>query len=462
MNLLDTPDLPQSDISAPESEQMVLGALLLENSAFDRISDRLRPEHFHYELHRTIFTEIARQLGAGKQCDVVTVFTALDGEVSLQTLHSLAQFAPGSATLARHADIVIERARSRALLTVSGEISDLARDQRRDIGERIEAAQSQLSKLLDEAPADEWVPAYEAMLAHTNALESRANGGERSWGTGLVDLDEYLEGGLRPGSLYIVGARPSMGKTALAMTVGLNMAQDYSVGMLSMEMPHRELRDRMTAMLGRVSLSSVLRPNRGDGLAWDRVLEGAERARTLNWYASDQGGLNINQVRAKARNLKRLKGLDVLIVDYIGLMVGLDHKQSRAYQLEEISRGLKTLAKELSIAVLCLAQVNRKVEERVDATPALSDLRDSGAIEQDADVVLFVHRPIQAKPDLGDEWKHYAKVSVAKNRQGRCGVMSLFYEGSQTRFDGWAGSVPSKPQSGTRHVRRGFSNDEEF
>jgi len=153
--------------------------------------------------------------------------------------------------------------------------------------------------------------------------------------------------------------------------------------------------------------------------------------------------------------LKRLHGLNVLIVDYIGLMSGLDAKQPRAYQLEEISRGLKTLAKELDIAVVCLAQVNRKVEERADATPALSDLRDSGAIEQDADVVMFVHRPIQSKPDLGDEWTHYAKLSVAKNRQGRCGYLSLFYQGDQTRFDNWGGESPRAVNASP--ARRGFS-----
>jgi replicative DNA helicase len=239
-----------------------------------------------------------------------------------------------------------------------------------------------------------------------------------------------------------------MGKTALAMTIGLNMAADYSVAMLSMEMPHVELNDRMTAMLGRVSLSSVKRPNRGDGLDWGRVVDGMEKAKRLNFYASDQGGLNINQVRSKARNIKRLHGLNVLVVDYIGLMSGTDARQPRAYQLEEISRGLKTLAKELEIAVICLAQVNRKVEERADSTPSLSDLRDSGAIEQDADVVLFVHRPIQARPDCGSEFLNYAKLSVSKNRNGRCGVLSLFYQGNQTRFDSWSGPAPSTRTAG--------------
>lgn len=448
--------------AALESETAVIGALLLDNSAFDRISDRLKPEHFFAHDNRVVFAEIARQLGAGKPADVLTVAQALEGSgVGLVQLNELAQYVPSSANLARHAGIVIEQSRSRDLMRAADEISGLAFEKNRDIDDRIEAAQAQLAKLVLDAPRDEWIEAHEGMVAHTQVLEDRAAGKIRSWSTGLADLDDFLEGGFRPGGLYIVGARPSMGKTALAMTIGLHMAQDFGVGFLSMEMPHTELRDRMTAMLGRVSLSSVIRPSRGDGLAWDRVVDGVERARTLNFRVSDQGGLNINQVRAKARNLKRTLGLDVLVVDYIGLMSGLDAKAPRAYQLEEISRGLKSLAKELEIAVLCLAQVNRKVEERVDATPALSDLRDSGAIEQDADVVMFVHRPIQVKPDLGEEWRHYAKLSVAKNRQGRCGVVSLFYQGDQTRFDGWGGDAPLAA-SASKPARRGFSAGGEF
>ena len=456
--------IPMHALASLEAEASVLSALLLDNTAFDRVSDRLRAEHFTSDMYRDVYTEISRQLSSGKACDVVTVFQAMGGKVELSELNDIAQYVPSTANLGRYADILIERHQSRRLAAVSAEIYELAHDSHRGIAERVEAAQGQLGKLLDDAPRDEWIGAYEGMMHHAAVLEDRAEGRIHSWATGLADLDEYLEGGLRPGGLYIVGARPSMGKTALGMTLGLHMAADYSVGMLSMEMPHRELRDRMTAMLGRVPLSSVIRPTKGDGLAWDRVIDGTERAKLLNFRVSDQGGLNINQVRAKARNLKRLHGLNVLIVDYIGLMNGLDSKQPRAYQLEEISRGLKTLAKELDIAVVCLAQVNRKVEERIDATPALSDLRDSGAIEQDADVVMFVHRPIQSKPDLGDEWTHYAKLSVAKNRQGRCGYLSLFYQGDQTRFDNWGGEAPRVVKA-TRTTRRGFSalpDDEGF
>lgn len=425
-----------------EAEQSVIGALLLDDRAFDLVSEKLKPEHFFNHDHKLIYTEISRQLLAGKRVDMITIYDGLKGEVDLVTLNQLAQYVPSAANIKRYAQIVIDRSKSRDLLDVSATITELATEHQTPINDRIEQAQAQLSKLVDETPRDEWVGAYEGMVAHTQTIEDRANGLVKAMSTGLNDIDDFLDGGLRGGGLYILAARPSMGKTAMAMTMGLNMARDYSVGFLSMEMPHTELRDRQTAMLGRVGLSYVARPTRGAGLPWDRVIEGVEKARQLNFYASDQSGLNINQVRSKARNLKRIHGLNVLIVDYLGLMSGLDAKQQRAYQLEEITRGLKTLAKELDIALVCLAQVNRKVEERANQAPHLSDLRDSGAIEQDADVVMFISRPIQGNPNLGAEWNNYARMDIAKNRQGRCGVVDLWYEGEQVRFDEWQGEAP--------------------
>jgi replicative DNA helicase len=438
-------DFSLAALAAPDAEASIIGALLLDNGAMDRIGDALVASDFFDAVLGGVYGEMQRQFSAAKPWDVVTISHALGGEPSVTDLHALAQYVPSSANLRRYVELVRERSSSRALLAVGQQVEMLALDHEQPIESRIEQAQGELMKLLSAGTqqGDEWIAADAGMAGHLDVLEAREKGITNAMATGLHDLDEYLEGGLRPGELVIVGARPSMGKTALAMTIGLGMAQDYSVAMLSMEMPHLELRDRMTAMLGRVSLSSIKRPSGRDKLDWSRVVEGIERAKKLNFYVTDQGGLNINQVRSKARNVKRLHGLNVLLVDYIGLMAGTDARQPRAYQLEEISRGLKTLAKELQIAVVCLAQVNRKVEERADATPNLSDLRDSGAIEQDADVVMFVHRPIQARPDLGEEFKHYAKLSVAKNRNGRCGVMSLYYQGDQTRFDAWAGEAPS-------------------
>jgi replicative DNA helicase len=432
------------EFTSLEAEASLIGGMLLDNSAFDRVSDVLRPEHFASERHREVFVELARQLAGGHAADVVTVFDGLGGRVTLIELNELAQYVPSSANTRRHATLVVERWQARQLAAVSAEVFELARDNKRPIAERVEQAQGQLAKLLDDAPRDEWVSAHDGMVQHTQVLEDRAAGTIRSWPTGLSDLDEYLEGGLRPGSLVIVGARPSMGKTALGMSIGLHMATDYAVALMSMEMPHRDVRDRMTAMLGRVSLSSVIRPNKGDGLDWGRVLDGAERARSLNFHVTDQSGLTINQVKAKARNLKRLQGLNVLIVDYIGLMAGLDAKQSRAYQIEEITKGLKALAKELDIAVLALAQLNRKIEERVKRRPMLSDFRDSGSIEQDADIVLGLHREAVDKPDVTGEWASFAELVVLKNRQGRTGTVGLYYEGPQTRFTSWAGPPPSK------------------
>lgn len=436
-------DFALAALAAPDAEASIVGALLLDNQAMDRVGDSLRPSDFFDQVLGTVFGEMQRQFTAGKTWDAVTISHALGGSPSLPELVGLAQFVPSSANLRRYVELVRERSSSRALLGVSERIQVLAIDHDQPIEARVEQAQGELGKLLTDAPRDEWVAAYDGMVLHNEVLDARAEGRTTAMATSLADLDEYLEGGVRPGELIIIGARPSMGKTALAMTIGLGMAADYSVAMLSMEMPHVELRDRMTAMLGRVSLSSVKRPRRDGGLDWSRVVDGVEAAKSLNFFVTDQGGLTINQVRSKARNVKRLHGLNVLLVDYIGLMSGLDARAPRAYQLEEISRGLKTLAKELEIAVICLAQVNRKVEERADATPSLSDLRDSGAIEQDADVVMFVHRPIQAKPDLGAEFQHYAKLSIAKNRNGRCGVLSLFYQGDQTRFGAWSGPPPA-------------------
>lgn len=455
MNAPMRPDVRQ-ELASLEAEASLLGGMLLDNAAFDRVSDLLRPEHFASERHRDVFVELSRQLAKGQAADVVTVYQGLDGRVGIDELEAIAQYVPSSANTRRYAQVVLERYQSRRLAEVSAQVYELAHDSHLSIAERVEAAQAQLGKLVEDAPRDEWVSAYEGMVAHTQTLEDRAEGRVKSWPTGLSDLDDFLEGGLRPGSLVVLGARPAMGKTAMAMSIGLHMAQDFCVALMSMEMPHRDVRDRMTAMLGRVPLSSVLRPSKGDGLAWDRVLEGADMARRLNFYVSDQAGLNINQLKAKARNLKRQHGLNVLLVDYIGLMAGLDARQSRAYQIEEITKGMKVLAKELDIVVLALAQLNRQIEQRVNRRPMLSDFRDSGSIEQDADVVLGLHREAVDKPDLGAEWGSYGELSVLKNRQGRTGTVHLHYDGPQTRFSGWAGPAPVRHFGSAQQQARGF------
>ena len=455
---LDASILVRQQPFSMQAEQALLGGLMASNGLID-VADGLTESDFFYEDHRKIFKVLTRQIAAGKQADLVTVWESMsdDERVDLPYLNELAQFPFSGRSFRRYVDIVRGHSLSRRLMSAGDEITTLAADTERDFDERLEQATALLNGLQTEEARDEWVTAADGMVSHSQVLESRSEGKSNAWPTGLDDLDDVLDGGLMPGSLYVIGARPSMGKTAFGMSIGLNMAQHRPVGMLSMEMSHADLNDRITAMLSHVSMSMVKRPSKG--LEWDRIIDGCEKARTLRWFASDESNLTIHKVRVKARRLQRKHGLEVLIVDYIGLMSGADPKQPRAYQLEEISRGLKSLAKELGIAVVCLAQVNRKVEERADATPSLSDLRDSGAIEQDADSVMFIHRPVQARPELGPDWRYYAKLTVAKNRQGRSGcVVNLTYLGEQTRFSGWSGPAPAVWLP-ARVARKGMSDE---
>lgn len=450
--VFDEPALSQLRVPphSTESEACVLGGLMLDNGAWEWVADAVTADDFYRSENRLIFAGISALMTSGKPADPITVFEHLDmaGQSDdaggLGYIASLSNSVPSASNIRRYAEIVRERSTLRRLVTASDEIATAAfNPEGRTVAAIVDEAQKKVTAIGQGSSKEtEWISAHDGMLAHTDVLEQRAAGKLKAWGTGLADLDEYLEGGLVPGNLVIVGARPSMGKTALGMTIGVHMARERGVGMLSMEMSHTEVNDRLTAMLGNVSMSAVKRPNKGDGLNWSSVLEGVDRAKDLRFYVSDQGGLTLNQVRSKARTLRRKAGIDVLVVDYIGLMTSLNTKESRNIQLGEISRGLKTLAKELQICVLCLAQLNRKAEERADQMPQMSDLRDSGEIEQDADVILFIKRPIMANPEAGEQWKFYAKLSIAKNRQGRCGYIDLSYIGEQTRFSGWGGPAP--------------------
>lgn len=434
-----------------QTEAAALSILMNFPAAFDDVSDRLKPEHFAVDAYRSIYAELCRQMAAGKGCDVISLMQSLDGVVDMETLSAVREYNDHSARgISRHVQTLVDTHKARQLHGLSYKLAELAFDDGL-IQDRIDQAQAEVGKLDDVEQADDWVDAHTAAIKHLETLDERQEGKTKGIPTGLHDFDELLDGGMCRGNLVVFGARPAMGKTALAMTVGLHMAQDYCVGFLSMEMPHSDVRDRQAAILSRASIGMIKRPQ--NGLEYDRIVDGVEKAKTLRWFVSDKSGLNIMQVRSKARALKRRHGLDILVVDYIGLMSGMDSKQPRAYQIEEISRGLKGLAKDLEITVVCLAQVNRGGVERVGQVPGLQDLRDSGAIEQDADVVAFIHRPIEAQPDLGENFKNYALLRVAKNRQGRTGDVNLFYQGQFTSFESWAGSPPQK---GVGSQSRGF------
>lgn len=440
----------RNTFGAKPSEMSVISILLNFPQANDAC-DRLDAECFSEDMLRSVFVEIRKQAAKGAY-DLVTVSDALDGIVTLSELHEVSRYNDhGMRSIERHVQRVIDASKSRKLYKMSAMVQELAFETT-PIQDRLDKVSTALLELEDKEDFGDWISAHESAIKHLDLIEQREAGENLGMASGISDLDHLLDGGFQRGNLVVIGARPAMGKSAIGLTIGLHMAQHLTVGFISMEMSRADIADRQAAILGSISISNIKQPKKG--LQYDRVVEAVEKSKHRKFFVVEQGGLNILQVKAKAKALKRRFGLDVLVIDYIGLMSGLDPKVSRAYQIEEISRGLKTLAKELDIVILCLAQVNRGAADKGNHPPSLHELRDSGAIEQDADVVAFIHRPIQAQPELGESFANYGLLRVAKNRQGRCGDVNLFYVSEQTRFAQWSGPAPTK-ESGTSTSRKG-------
>jgi replicative DNA helicase len=444
-----------------EAESSVLGGLLLNNDAWDRVGDLLRDTDFYRYEHRLIYTAIGQLVNANKPADVVTVFEALrtagkaEEAGGLAYLNALAQYVPSAANIRKYAEIVREQSILRSLIAASDEIATAAfAPQGRTPQAILDDAEQRIFAVREAGAShgDDWVGNEEGITRLLDHIQDEYNGTSKPdfIPFGLKELDERLDGGGRPGEVIVIGARPSMGKSSLGLTIATNTARvgeptAYWTG----EMPASQLHKRQMAMASHIHLSRLKRAERLRDLDWPLITAGVEKLRHLPFFVSDRPGLNINQLRAMARSLKRKHGLRVLVVDHLSLMEALDPKQSRNYQLEGITQGLKRLAKELGLVILLLVQLSRDVEKRTDQTPMLSDLRDSGAIEQDADIVLFIHRPIKASPTLGEEWNRYAKVNVAKLRDGEPGYIHLQYIGENTLFTDW----PEDQQIPSSHVR---------
>jgi len=453
---------------SPESETSLLGALLLDNGLWDRVGDMVVEADFFKNEHRLIFGALSGMLNACKPADVLTVHDQLQRSrkadmVGLTDLHALTQYVPSAASVKQYAAIVRDFALRRRLMSASSQIHELACERGVGFEETLEQAQSVLSGVFEGGGTDEWQGMDVGVVQLLDRIQAQAEGTavDDYTSTGLTDLDARLDGGPRDGELIVIGARPGMGKSALALSMGMHMGLNSgkAVGMFSMEMPKAQVVSRAMSLLSRIHLSRIKRGERLKDYDWPALTAATERLRQVNFQVSDRGNLNVAQVRAAARGLRRRHGkLACLIVDYLGLMAGTDPKMPRVYQIEEITKGLKSLAKELVCPVFLLCQLNRKVEERVDQMPVLSDLRDSGSIEQDADIVMFVHRPFKANPNLAIEWKYYAKLSVAKLRDGEPGLVDLMYVGENTRFQDWPAETPI-PTSQVRTARASKGGD---
>lgn len=413
-----------------QAEQSVLGGLLLDNDAIDRIGD-LQPADFFVADHRAIFAEIRRSMEAGKRCDVLTVTDALPG-IPANYVHSLAANTPSSANIGRYAEIVRDRSLRRGLMALSSDMADAAMSDRKTAAKAIvDTVAARLDAMADTAEDADPVRAADDMLGYLTLLQQREEGNVRAMSTGFPDLDEMLSGGIRRGEVVLVAARPKVGKTGFALSVARHVAFDHSVLMLEMEMPRAQLHDRNMAALAKVSLGRLMAPKKLEAHEWDSVTAALAKIEHLNLFIDDRAGLRMLDVRNKARRIKRKAGLDLLVIDYLQLMEA--DGDNRNAQIESITRGIKTLAKELDIGVLLLSQLNREVEKRTDKRPLPSDLRDSGSIEQDCDVGLFLYRDEIYREDSPDAG--IVEVHVGLNRHGSTGTIGLAYIGDQARFE---------------------------
>jgi replicative DNA helicase len=435
-----------------ESESSVLGGLLLDNAAWDRVNDLLTESDFYRYEHRMVFAAVGTLINAAKPADVITVFEQLQSQGKaeeiggLAYLNSLAQYIPSAGNIRRYAEIVRERAILRKLVSASDEISTNAFNPKgRPVAAILDDAEQKIFNIGEEGARTK--QGFQAMDSLVVALLDRVTemadnpNDVTGVASGFYDLDR-LTAGFQAGDLIVLAARPSMGKTALAINIAEHVAlnEGLPVAVFSMEMGAAQLAVRIVGSIGRID-QSHLRTGRLTDEEWPRLTEAIEKLRTISLHIDETAGLTSSELRANARRLSRQCGkLGLIVVDYLQLMSGSSgNDENRATELGEISRGLKMLAKELQCPVLALSQLNRSVETRPDKRPMMSDLRESGAIEQDADIIMFIYRDDYYTKDACKE-PGVAEIIIAKQRNGPTGMVKLAFLKPITKFESLAQS----------------------
>jgi replicative DNA helicase len=443
---LDSLKLPPNSV---EAEQSVLGGLLLENEALDKIADVLSEVDFYRHDHRLIYYHICKLIEQSRPADIVTVAESLENSAELSSvggiayLGALAQNTPTAANIRRYAEIVRERSIMRKLVEVGSGIAESAYSpQGRDAQQLLDEAEAKIFQIAESGNRSsqgfvDMKSLLPAVADRIDYLYQRENqGAVTGVPTGFDDLDERTSG-FQPGDLIIVAGRPSMGKTAFSLNIAENVALDTKlpVAVFSMEMGATQLATRMIGSVGRLDQHRMRNGNLEDD-DWVRLTTALGKLNDAPIYIDEGAGLSSFDVRARARRLHRQCGkLGLIVVDYLQLMAGTSGRASenRATEISEISRSLKSLAKELDVPVVALSQLNRSVEQRPDKRPVMSDLRESGAIEQDADLILFIYRDEVYNPDSED--KGTAEIIIAKQRNGPIGRVRLTFLGQHTRFE---------------------------
>ncbi len=434
-----------------EAEQSVLGGLLLENGASDRVADIVGGEDFYSDAHRLLYRAIMELIADNKPADVVTVgevlgsLKKLDYIGGMAYLGALVENVPTAANIRRYAEIVRERAILRRLAAAGGEIADSAYNPLgRSVREILDHAETKVFEIAEHGARgqqgfQEIRPLLTQVVERIEFLYNRDNPSDVTGiATGFTDLDR-MTSGFQEGDLIVIAGRPSMGKTSLALNIGehIALALKMPVAVFSMEMGATQLAMRLMGSVGRLDQQKV-RTGRLSNDDWERLSGALGRLNDAPMHIDETPALNALELRARARRLSRQYGgkLGAIIVDYLQLMQAVGEGENRATEISEISRSLKALAKELKVPVMALSQLNRSLEQRPNKRPVMSDLRESGAIEQDADVILFIYRDEVYNPETPE--KGVAEIIIGKQRNGPIGTVSLAWLGEYTRFENLA------------------------
>jgi replicative DNA helicase len=445
---LDSLKIPPNSIQA---EQSVLGGLMLDNQTWDTVAEKVQETDFYRRDHRLIFKAIEQLAENQYPFDIITISEALvaTGELEsaggLAYLGLLARDTPSAANIATYASIVRDRSVLRQLIHVGTDIADSAfNTDGRDTAELLEHAERQVFKIAEQGQRGQggFIPIKSLLAKAVDKIETlfEQEGNITGAATGFTDFDA-LTSGLQPADLIIVAGRPSMGKTTIAMNMAENIAikGDKPVAVFSMEMPGDSLAMRMMSSLGRIDQNKV-RTGKLEDDEWPRLTSAINLLAETKLFIDDTPALTPTEVRSRARRLAREHGqLGLIVLDYLQLMQSPSSGENRVQQISDISRGLKALAKELNVPVVALSQLNRNLEQRPNKRPVMSDLRESGAIEQDADLIVFVYRDEVYNENSPD--KGIAEIIIGKQRNGPLGTVRLTFLGQYTRFENFAGNA---------------------
>jgi len=425
-----------------EAEEALLGSALLSRDAVSRLMEEVRPADFYSPSNQTVYEAMKGLFDTGKPIDTVTVSELIfkdsknSTSINASYIARLVDNVPSSANFERYIEIVLEHSHRRKLLKASGRIELLAMAMDKEIHSVLDEAEQTIFTASDDAIGDGLVGVTDVLESAIERIEEIENRGTGLSGlpTYFTDLDNYLSG-LQEGNLAVIASRPSMGKSSLALNIGTNVAKEGKVvAFFSLEMTKEELVQRVLFSEAKVTSGDARKGQLGPE-KWSRVVEAASKVNNLPLYFDDAPVITVTDIRAKSRRLKSAKNLDLIIVDYLQLMQS-SSGDNRQQEIAEISRNLKNLARELKVPILALSQLNRAAEAREDKRPRLGDLRESGAIEQDADIVMMLYRDDYYNP--GTDVPGVAEVNIVKNRSGMTGKVELFFSKEFTQFSNYS------------------------